>query len=93
MTQMMFHKAIEALQKGGMSQQQAEKLLIGVITEMIDATDDAVYAPSTVTLTEHEHNLASEITAGLMRGGMMESHAILLLAMYSAALETRIIQC
>ncbi|MBR2675735.1 MAG: hypothetical protein IKE28_02315 [Solobacterium sp.] len=87
-----FEEAVKAVQKGGATREEAESLIVDATCEMIEATDDAVGYPEPVVLSEHEHDLAMEIIGGLVRGGLDRGHAILLIALYAVAVETRALQ-
>ena len=80
--------AMTALQKGGLKQEDAEVLLVGVVNEMITASD-ACTGPVTVSVTDHERELFMRIVKGLSAGGVKEGTSILLVAMYATAVQER----
>ena len=81
--------AMSALKKGGLKKEAAEELLVGVVNEMITATDDCT-GPVPVSITDHEHDLFTRIIKGLSAGGMGDGAAILLTAMYATAVQERV---
>ena len=89
MTNNMFHEAVITLRKGGLTEEEAEALLVDVVNEMISATDECMDADPE-SITEHEHELFYRIINGLTNGGMRYGTAILLLAMYETAIQERI---
>ena len=89
MTTTMFHKAIYAMQKGGLSKADAELVLTDAVNEMMDLADQCM-EPESISITDREYDLFMDIRKGLVAGGMGDGAAILLIAMYAAAIQERI---
>ena len=83
--------AMTALQKGGLKRDAAEELLSGVVNEMITVSDECAGSVP-VSITDHERELFMRIIKGLVAGGVGQGAAILLVAMYAAAVEERLTQ-